>query len=59
MIDDPERDGEIVVFDPVRITDGIELTADPVLNFRPARLLRVGEATGRLSVRPVPCESGR
>ena len=36
VIGDPERDGEIVVFDPVRITDGIELTADPVLAFRPA-----------------------
>jgi catalase len=36
VIEDPERDGEIVVFDPVRITDGIELTADPVLAYRPA-----------------------
>ena len=36
VIEDPERDGEIVVFDPVRVTDGIELTADPVLAFRPA-----------------------
>lgn len=35
-IDDPERDGEIIVFDPVRLTDGIELTADPVLAYRPA-----------------------
>ena len=35
-IEDPERDGEIVVFDPVRITDGIGLTADPVLAYRPA-----------------------
>ena len=36
VIEDPERDGEIVVFDPVRITDGIELTDDPVLAYRPA-----------------------
>jgi len=36
VIDDPERNGEIVVFDPVRVTDGIELTADPVLAYRPA-----------------------
>ena len=35
VIEDPERDGEIVVFDPVRITDGIELTDDPVLAYRP------------------------
>ena len=25
----------VIVFDPVRVTDGIELSADPVLNFRP------------------------
>ena len=36
VLEDPERDGENVVFDPVRIVDGIELTADPVLAFRPA-----------------------
>ena len=32
---DPETDGSIVVFDPVRLTDGIELTDDSVLRFRP------------------------
>ncbi len=30
-----ETGGEIVVFDPVRITDGIELSDDPILNYRP------------------------
>jgi catalase len=35
IIDDPEADGSIVVFDPARVTDGIDLTADPVLRFRP------------------------
>lgn len=35
IIDDPEADGDIIVFDAVRVTDGIELTDDPVLNFRP------------------------
>lgn len=35
IIEDPEAGGEIVVFDAVRVTDGIELTDDPVLNFRP------------------------
>ena len=30
-----ETGGELLVFDPARITDGIELTDDPVLQFRP------------------------
>jgi catalase len=30
-----EQDGDVLVFDPTRVTDGIELTADPILNFRP------------------------
>jgi catalase len=30
-----ERDGDVLVFDPTRITDGIELTDDPILRFRP------------------------
>ncbi len=30
-----ERDGDVLVFDPSRITDGIECSADPVLGFRP------------------------
>ena len=32
---DRERDGDILVFDPTRVVDGIELTDDPILNFRP------------------------
>lgn len=34
---DPEReqDGEVVVFDPARVVDGIELSDDPILNYRP------------------------
>jgi catalase len=35
MTADPESGGAVVVFDPVRLTDGIELTDDPVLRFRP------------------------
>lgn len=31
---DRERDGDVLVFDPTRITDGIELTDDPILRFR-------------------------
>jgi catalase len=30
-----ERDGDILVFDPTRVTDGIELSKDPILRFRP------------------------
>jgi catalase len=33
---DPEADGGIVVFDPTRIVDGIELSDDPILRYRPA-----------------------
>jgi catalase len=34
---DPERErgGDILVFDPTRVTDGIELSGDPILRFRP------------------------
>jgi catalase len=31
LVDDPERDGHIDVFDPNRIVDGVELSDDPVL----------------------------
>jgi catalase len=30
-----ERDGDMLVFDPTRLTDGIECSDDPVLRFRP------------------------
>lgn len=30
-----ERDGDVLVFDPTRVTDGIELSADPILHARP------------------------
>jgi catalase len=30
-----ERDGDILVFDPTRVTDGIDLSEDPILRFRP------------------------
>jgi catalase len=33
-IESPEHDGHIDVFDPTRITDGIELSDDPILRFR-------------------------
>jgi catalase len=30
-----ERDGDVLVFDPTRVTDGIELSRDPILLVRP------------------------
>ena len=36
LVDDPEAGGDIVVFDPGHVTAGIELTADPVLQYRPS-----------------------
>ena len=30
-----ERDGDIMVMDPTRVTDGIELSNDQILRFRP------------------------
>ena len=32
---DREREGDILVFDPTRVSDGIELSDDPILHFRP------------------------
>jgi catalase len=29
-----ERDGDVLVFDPTRVVDGIEVTEDPILRFR-------------------------
>jgi len=41
-----ERDGDILVFDPTRVTAGIELSGDPVLQFRKAAY---GESVARRS----------
>jgi catalase len=42
-----ERDGDILVFDPTRVIDGIELSDDPVLRFRPrAYSVSVARRTG-------------
>ena len=35
MIDDPEAGGDLVVFDPTRVIDGIELSDDVILHARP------------------------
>jgi len=32
--DDHEADGDVVVFDPTRVVDGIELSDDPILRYR-------------------------
>jgi len=34
--DDPEEGGGPVVFDPTRVVEGIELSDDPILRYRPA-----------------------
>lgn len=44
--DDPERDGSVVVFDPTNVVDGIELSADPILE---ARRLAYSESAARRS----------
>jgi catalase len=42
-----ERDGDILVFDPTRVIDGIELSDDPILSFRPkAYSVSVARRTG-------------
>jgi catalase len=42
-----ERDGDILVFDPSRTIDGIELSDDPILHFRPrAYSVSVARRTG-------------
>ena len=35
VVDDPEPGGDVVVFDPTRVIDGVELSDDPVLHARP------------------------
>ena len=34
-VDDPEAAGSVTVFDPTRVVDGIELSDDPILLYRP------------------------
>jgi catalase len=34
-VPDPEADGDVVVFDPTRVADGITLSEDPILHYRP------------------------
>jgi catalase len=42
-----ETGGDVLVFDPVRVTDGIELSDDPILNFRsPAYSVSVERRSG-------------
>jgi catalase len=36
LASDRERDGDVLVFDPTRVTDGIGLSNDPILHFRRA-----------------------
>ncbi|MEA2440886.1 MAG: catalase [Thermoleophilaceae bacterium] len=42
-----EKEGDVLVFDPVRVTDGIELSNDPILHYRsPAYSVSVERRTG-------------
>jgi catalase len=34
VVDDPEAGGDVVVFDPTRVVDGIEMSDDPILHAR-------------------------
>jgi catalase len=34
-VEDPERRNDVVVFDPTRVVDGLELSDDPILRYRP------------------------
>ena len=34
--DDHEAQGDVVVFDPTRLVDGLELCDDPILMYRPS-----------------------
>jgi hypothetical protein len=58
VIEDPERSGDVIVFDPVRVTDGIELSDDPVLRFRP-RAYSVSVDRRIASREPAPVPHGR
>jgi catalase len=35
VVEDPERGGDVVVFDPTRVIDGVELSDDVILHARP------------------------
>ena len=34
-VEDPEKGGDVVVFDPTRVIDGVELSDDVILHARP------------------------
>jgi catalase len=34
-VEDPERGNDVVVFDPTRLVDGLVLSDDPILRYRP------------------------
>ena len=45
--DDHEADGDVVVFDPTRVVDGIELSDDPILRYRPGPTASRSSAVGQ------------
>ena len=50
---DREQGDDVLVFDPTRVTDGIELSDDPILRFRSRRVRRVGVAPLRRRPHPM------
>jgi catalase len=54
QVDDPEVDGNIEVFDPTRVPDGIELSADPILHARRAAYSASAYKRLGMEIGPVP-----
>jgi catalase len=61
LADDRERDGDVLVFDPTRVPDGIVLSRDPILHARPGayaesvyRRSGVRRAAGATAPAPAP-----
>ena len=47
-----EADGGLVVFDPTRVVDGIELSDDPILRYRPSAPTRSRSRGAPVAYRP-------
>ena len=56
---DRERDGDVLVFDPTRVTDGIGLSNDPLLHFRRAAYAESVLRRSGLDLAVDPADEGR
>ncbi len=54
LVDDPEEDGHIEVFDPTRVPGGIELSDDPILHARRAAYSASAYKRLGMEIGPVP-----